>query len=98
LVLNCAHFNFRHSSSKPLHLDWENCADILLDEDKEFLNNQPEYERTVSKMNHVAEMATICMHKKHKSAYSSTGILEIAEQQAAAVKKKILKHAESYYT
>jgi hypothetical protein len=49
-------------------------------------------------MNRVAEMAAICMHMKHKSACSSTGILEIAEQQAAAVKKKILQHAESYYT
>jgi hypothetical protein len=49
-------------------------------------------------MNHVAEMAAICMHMKHKSACSSTGIMKIAEQQAAAVKNKILQHAESYYT
>jgi hypothetical protein len=98
MALNCVHFNFRHSRCNPLQLDWENCADILLDEDKQFLNSQPEYETTVSKMNRVAEMATICARMKHKSACSSTAILEIAEQQAAAVKKKILKHATSYYT
>jgi hypothetical protein len=49
-------------------------------------------------MNRVAEMAAICMHMKHKSACSSNGIMELAEQQAVAVKKKILQHAESYYT
>jgi hypothetical protein len=49
-------------------------------------------------MNRVAEMAAICMHIKHKSARVSTGIIDVAEQQAAAVKKKILKNAELYYT
>jgi hypothetical protein len=97
ITLNCVNITFRHSSSNPLKLDWGNCADILLDEDKQFLNDQPEYENVVSKMNRVAEMAAICMHMKHKSARASTGIIEIAEQQAAAVKKKILKHAESYH-
>jgi hypothetical protein len=43
-------------------------------------------------------MASICMHMKHKSAHTSTKITGIAERQVEAVKKKIFKHAEAYYT
>lgn len=49
-------------------------------------------------MNHVCEMASICMHMKHKSAHISNEITRIAERRVAAVKKKIFKHAEAYYT
>jgi hypothetical protein len=43
-------------------------------------------------------MASNCMHTKHKSARTSTKIAGIAELEVAAVKKKIFKHAEAYYT
>ncbi|XP_023715722.1 uncharacterized protein LOC111868887 isoform X2 [Cryptotermes secundus] len=88
----------KYLNSEPLKLDWNNCADVLPDEDKQFLSDRPDYEKIVSKMNHVCEMASICMHMKHKSAHTSNKIIGIAEQQVAAIKKKIFKHAEAYYT
>jgi len=98
ISLQFANITFRHLNSEPLKLDWDSCAVVLLDEDKQFLNDQPDYEKAVSKMNHLSEVASICMHMKHKSAHSSARITAIAEQQGAAVKKKIFKHAETYYT
>jgi hypothetical protein len=69
-----------------------------LDEDKQFLSDQPDYEKTVSKINHVCEMASACMHMKHKSVHTSNKIIGMAEQQVTSIKKKIFKHAKAYYT
>jgi hypothetical protein len=49
-------------------------------------------------MNHVCEMASICMHMKCKSAHTPTRIAGIAERQVVAIKKKIFKNAEVCYT
>jgi hypothetical protein len=95
--LQCGNIAFRHLNSEPLKLAWDNCADALLDEDKQFLNDIPHYENTLAKMDQVVEVASICMYMKHKSAHITAKITAIAEQQAMAVKKEIIKHAESYY-
>ncbi|XP_021922567.1 uncharacterized protein LOC110831176 isoform X2 [Zootermopsis nevadensis] len=84
-------------NSKPLKLDWDNCADALSDEDKQFLNDHPQYENIVAKMNQVAEVASICTHMRYKSAHTSAKIIATAEQQGVALKKKIVKYVESYY-
>jgi hypothetical protein len=63
-----------------------------------FLSDRPDYEKTVSKINHACKMASNCMHTKYKSARASTKIAGIAELEVAAVKKKIFKHAEACYT
>lgn len=97
IVLQYGNITFRHSNSEALKLDLDNCVDVLWDEDTKFLNNQPHYENTVARINHVCEVASICMHMKHKSAHMSAKVAAAAEQQGAAVTKKILKHAESYY-
>lgn len=97
ISLQCGTIAFRNLNSKPLKLDWDNCADALSDEDKQFLNDHPQYENIVAKMNQVAEVASICTHMRYKSAHTSAKIIATAEQQGVALKKKIVKYVESYY-
>ena len=77
-------------------LDWDSCADVLSDEDKQFLKNKPDYNKIMLKQQQLQEMDAIYAQNKQKTAHINNSLLILVEEKLALKRQEVFKQLDSH--